>query len=204
MDDENAALIAEHLEAAGDLHAAYGWHMRAARWATNRDIAAARQSWERAVSIADALPADDPTGQPCALLLAPCCAGSPVESMRNVAGARFDELRQLCTAAGDKASLAIGMAGWWWITCFRTGCARRRGWHRKPGPSSSRSAIRPDGGAVFAAIYARIEDGERVTCCGGHRRAIDLADGDPSKGNFFFGCPLAVAFTTRAIARYSL
>ena len=37
--DENAALIAEHLEAAGDLHAAYGWHMRAATWATNRDIA---------------------------------------------------------------------------------------------------------------------------------------------------------------------
>ena len=46
--DENAALIAEHLEAAGDLHAAYGWHMRAATWATNRDIAAARLSWERA------------------------------------------------------------------------------------------------------------------------------------------------------------
>ena len=32
--DENAAFIAEHLEAAGDLHAAYGWHMRAATWAT--------------------------------------------------------------------------------------------------------------------------------------------------------------------------
>ena len=46
--EENAALIAEHLEAAGDLHAAYGWHMRAATWATNRDITAARQSWERA------------------------------------------------------------------------------------------------------------------------------------------------------------
>ena len=29
----------------------------------------------------------------------------------NVAGDRFDELRQLCTAAGDKASLAIAMAG---------------------------------------------------------------------------------------------
>ena len=40
--DENAALIAEHLEAAGDLHAAYQWHMRAATWATYRDIAAAR------------------------------------------------------------------------------------------------------------------------------------------------------------------
>ena len=29
--DENAALIAEQLEAAGELRAAYGWHMRAAR-----------------------------------------------------------------------------------------------------------------------------------------------------------------------------
>ena len=29
----------------------------------------------------------------------------------NVAGERFEELRELCTAAGDKASLAIGMAG---------------------------------------------------------------------------------------------
>ena len=27
------------------------------------------------------------------------------------AGDRFEELRELCTAAGDKASLAIGMAG---------------------------------------------------------------------------------------------
>ena len=28
-DDENAALIAEHAEAAGDLRTAYEWHMRA-------------------------------------------------------------------------------------------------------------------------------------------------------------------------------
>ena len=46
--EENAALIAEHLEAAGELHAAYGWHMRAGAWSTNRDIDAARVSWERA------------------------------------------------------------------------------------------------------------------------------------------------------------
>ena len=58
--DENAALIAEHFEAAGDLRAAYGWHMRAATWATNRDIRAARVGWERARRIADALPADEP------------------------------------------------------------------------------------------------------------------------------------------------
>jgi predicted ATPase len=80
--DQNAALIAEHLEAAGDGHAAYGWHMRAATWATNRNIAAARSSWERAQRIADALPAEDPTGQPCASPREPCCAGPPFESMR--------------------------------------------------------------------------------------------------------------------------
>ena len=58
--DENAALIAEHLDAAGDLHTAYAWHMRAATWATNRDINAARLCWERAQKIADTLPAEDP------------------------------------------------------------------------------------------------------------------------------------------------
>ena len=43
-----------------------------------------------------------------------------------------------------------------------------------------------------------------LTCCAGHRQVIDLADGDPSKGNLLFGSPLALAFTTRAWARYWL
>ena len=51
--EENAALIAEHLQAAGELPAAYGWHMRAAAWLTNRDLVAARSSWARASRIAD-------------------------------------------------------------------------------------------------------------------------------------------------------
>ena len=109
--DENAALIAEHLEAAGDLHAAYDWHMRAATWSTNRDITAARQSWERARNIADALPAEDPNRA--AMRIAPrtMLCGTAWRAHVSVAGDRFDELRELCTAAGDKASLTIGMAG---------------------------------------------------------------------------------------------
>ena len=79
--DENAALIAEHLEAAGDLHAAYGWHMRAATWATNRDISAARLSWERARRSPTPYPPRTPTEPPCASPRAPCCAGPPGESM---------------------------------------------------------------------------------------------------------------------------
>jgi predicted ATPase len=109
--DANAALIAEHLEAAGDLHAAYDWHMRAALWATNRDIVAAQLGWERATKIADALPADDPNRA--AMRIAPrtMLCGNAWRIHINVGGNRFDELRELCTAAGDKASLAIAMAG---------------------------------------------------------------------------------------------
>ena len=54
--DENAALIAEHLEAAWDLAAAYAWHMRAGSWLMGRDVVAARLSWQRARRVADALP----------------------------------------------------------------------------------------------------------------------------------------------------
>ena len=53
--DENAALIASHLEAAGELAAAYRWHMRAAEWLRPRDLAAARTQWESARRIADRL-----------------------------------------------------------------------------------------------------------------------------------------------------
>ena len=51
--DENAALIAEHVQAAGDVPGAYGWHMRAASWLSKQDLAGACQSWERARECAD-------------------------------------------------------------------------------------------------------------------------------------------------------
>src|SRR4029077_7248289 len=109
--DEYAALIAEHLEAAGDRHAAYGWHMRAATWATNRDIAAARLSWERAQTIADALPAEDPNRAAMGIAPRTMLCGTAWRVHDHAAMDRFDELRELCTAAGDKASLAIAMSG---------------------------------------------------------------------------------------------
>ena len=67
--DENAALIAEHLEAAGDLRDAYDWRMRAAAWSSPRDIRAARLNWERARWISDAIPGSD--SQRTALRIAP-------------------------------------------------------------------------------------------------------------------------------------
>ena len=203
--EENAALIAEHLEAAGDGHAAYGWHMRAATWATNRDIAAAWLSWERATTLADALPADDP--QRPAMRIAPrsmlCAIAFRVHM--DVAGDRFEELRQLCTAAGDKASLAIGMAG----------LVIDHGFHDRVREASllaseAMALIESFGdptltvGLSFAAIYAKLESAEYCDMLRWSQRVIDLADGDPSKGTLLFGSPLALALTTRAQARYCL
>ena len=123
----------------------------------------------------------------------------------NVAGARFEELRELCAAAGDKASLAIGMAG---LVIDHAHQARVR--EASQLASEAMALIESLGdptltvGLSFAAIYAKCESGEWPDVLRWSQRVIDLADGDPSKGNFIFGSPLAVAFTTRAIARYCL
>jgi len=203
--EENAALIAEQLQAAGDPHAAYGWHMRAATWATNRDIAAARLSWERAQTIADALPADDPGRA--AMRIAPrtMLCGIAWRAHMDVAGARFDELRELCTAAGDKASLAIAMAGLVIDHAFRD-----RVREASQLASEAMALIESIGDPTLAVglslgpIYAKLESAELSDVLRWSQRVIDLADGDPSKGNLLFGSPLALAFTTRALARFCL
>ncbi|PQM45624.1 Adenylate cyclase 2 [Mycobacterium talmoniae] len=203
--EENAALIAEHLEAAGDLDAAYRWHMRAAAWATNRDIAAARQSWERATKIADALPADDPNRA--AMRIAPrtMLCGTAYRVHMDVAGARFEELRALCTAAGDTASLAIAMAG---LVVDHAHHDRIRQGSELASEAMALTESLGDPmltvGLSFAPIYAKSVSGEWCDVSRWSQRVIDLADGDPSKGNFLFGSPLALAYASRAIGRYSL
>jgi hypothetical protein len=203
--DQNAALIAEHLQAAGDLHAAYGWHMRAATWATHRDIAAARLSWERAQTIADALPQDDPNRA--AMRIAPrtMLCGIAWRVHVNVAGDRFDELRELCAAAGDKASLAIAMAG---LVMDHAYHDRMREASRLA--SEAMTFIDSIGDPTFTVglsapvLYAKAERGEWSEVVRSSQRIIDLADGDPVKGNFIIGSPLAVAITMRGIGRYFL
>jgi len=203
--EENAALIAEHLQAAGDLRAAYGWQMRAATWATNRDIAAAYLSWERAIRIADALPADHPNRAVMRIAPRTMLCGIAWRVHEHVAGARFEELRQLCTAAGDKASLAIGMAGLVMDHLYqaRMGEASRLA-------SEAMALLESVGDATltvglsFEPIYAKAECAEWCDALRWSQRVIDLADGDPSKGNFILGSPLAVAFAQRAMARWCL
>ena len=203
--EENAALIAEHLEAGGDLPAAYGWHLRAGAWATSRNMAAARSSWERARTIADTLPTEDPNQV--AMRIAPrtMLCGTAYRVHPNDAGARFDELRELCGVTGDKGPLAVAMAGLVMDHAYR-------GRIRKTSKLASEAMALIESlgdptltvGLSFPGLYAKFESGQWPDVLRWSQRVIDLADGDPFKGNFIFGSPLALALASRGTARYSL
>ena len=205
--EENAALIAEHLQAAGELHAAYGWHMRSAAWATNRDIAAARVSWERARRIADALPADDPSQlsmriAPRTMLCATAWQARVIQESRG----RFAELRELCSAAGDKVSLAIGMTG---LATELMYAGRAREGSRLA--SEQMALLESIGdpsltiGLAFVAFANWFACGEFDEILRWSQTVIDLAAGDPTKGaGFGMGSPLAIAVAFRCVARWWL
>jgi class 3 adenylate cyclase len=205
--EENAALIAEHLEAAGELHAVYGWHMRAGAWSTNRDLDAARVSWERARRIADALPADDPNQlsmriAPRTMLCATDWQGPTIQESRG----RFAELRELCSAAGDKVSQAIGMSGLVAELCY-AGRAREgaRLASEQMALLESIGDPTPSMGLAFVAFcnwLGVVELGEILRWS---QTIIDLAAGDPAKGaGCGIGSPLAIALAWRGTARWWL
>lgn len=110
--DENAALIAAHLEAAGDLPDAYRWRMRAAERLRHLDLRAARVEWESARRIADEL-SGDRAGlvhmrvAPRAMLMSTLLYTGDSSDTDE----QFEEFRDLAMAAGDLKSLALGTAG---------------------------------------------------------------------------------------------
>ncbi|HZN84661.1 MAG TPA: adenylate/guanylate cyclase domain-containing protein [Mycobacterium sp.] len=201
--DESAALIAEHLQAAGDLRAAYDWHMRASAWSTNRDITAARVSWERARQIADALPDDDPGRT--AMRIAPrtMLSVSSWRAAESDSSERFEELRDLCTGAGDKASLAIGMTGpvseLMWSGHTRD-ASRLASEQMALLESIADPALTI--GAAYGVMVIKAAACEIADLLHWSQTVIDLADGDPTKGaNFAMGSPLAAAIALRGFGR---
>jgi hypothetical protein len=204
--EDNAAVIAEHLQAAGELHAAYGWHMRAGAWSADRDIAAARTSWERARRIADALPDDDPDQlsmriAPGTMLCATDWQGPAAEESRG----RFAELRELCSAAGDKVSLAIGMSGLATELLF---AGRSQGSRLASEQMALLESIGDPTltmGLAFVAFANWFSVGEFGEILRWSQTVIDLAGGDPAMGaGFGLGSPLAIAVAFRGVARWWL
>jgi predicted ATPase len=109
--DENAAMIAAHLEAAGDAREAFGWHMRAGTWLSNRDINAARTSWESARLLADHMGTDEAHRNVMRVAPRALLCGSSWRAAGSIADTSFEELRELCRTSDTQVPLALGMAG---------------------------------------------------------------------------------------------
>ena len=202
QNDENAALIGEHLEAAGDLRAAYDWHMRAGAWSRNRDIAAARMSWARARNAALALPDEDPERLSMRILAGTLLCATAYRMVESMSDSGFEEIRELSAATGDKRPLVFALIGQYTD-------------HMVQGRVREASALGSEAWALLQAIgdpvltvglsvapmIVKQETGEISELLRWSQTAIDLADGDPVKGDIVFGSPLALALVFRGIAR---
>jgi hypothetical protein len=111
----------------------------------------------------------------------------------------------MCTAAGDKASLTIAMAGLVMDHAYQDRVREAsqlasEAWALAESVGDPTLIV----GLSPIAIRAKMGSAEFSDGLRWSQTAIDLADGDPSKGDFIFGSPLALAFTSRGMARYFL
>ncbi|ULP38104.1 AAA family ATPase [Mycolicibacterium rufum] len=204
--EENAALIATHLEAAGNLRDAFAWYMRGAARLTNRDIAAARGLWLRARDVADRLPDDEPDRE--SMAIAPrvllcgylwCVAGT------GLGASGLGDLRERCVAAGDQVSLVMGMSG---VLVSMTLNHQLHDFH--PLAADYIALLDSIGdtamivGLLNIVTHGAFEAGESVRTMQLAERVIALADNDAGLGSFFFESPLAWAIALRGLARCSL
>ena len=203
--DENAALIAEHYEAAGDLHAAFDWHMRAGTWSTFRDIGAARTSWRRARQVADRLSDDDRDRLTMRIAPRTLLCATAFRMGGSGADTGFEELRELCAAAADRQSLAVGMAG---LITWQTMKAHRREASQLADELVQLLAAIGDPtltvALAYAAMLAKHETAEMADVLRFAQLVIDLAEGDSAKGSLIFESPLTAATTMRGFARWCL
>jgi adenylate cyclase len=203
--DENAALIAIQWEAAGELQAAFAWHMRAGTWFNYRDVRAARMSWQRARQAADTLPPEEPERSSMRIVPRTLLCGTAFRVGGGPEDTGFEELRELATAAHDNVSLAIGMAGH--VTTLAFNSHYREALRLASQLDSLVEAIGDPTltiGLLYSAAQAKWEAGEATECVRLAQRVIDLADGDPTKGNVMLASPLAWALAVRGAGKLSL
>jgi hypothetical protein len=111
----------------------------------------------------------------------------------------------LCSIAGDKASLALGMTG---MVMDHMMHARLR--EASQLASEQMALLESIGdpaltvGAGSMAILIKYRTGEIADVLRWSQTVIDWADGDPAKGNLVVGSPLALALVWRGVARFWL
>ena len=116
---------------------------------------------------------------------------------------RFEELRELCTAAGDKASLAIGMAG-----LVMEHVIRGRQIEASQLASENMALIESIGDPAltvalsFTSCVAKIQVAEMEDVLRWSQAVIDLAEGAPVGESIILGDPVAVALAFRGVSEW--
>jgi hypothetical protein len=117
-------------------------------------------------------------------------------------GSGFEELRELCAAAGDKRSLAMAMFGQMTelMAQARVGEGARLATEHE---LLLESIGDPEFmlGLCWGTMAVKQETGQFADILRWSQAAIDIADGDPTKADFFVMSPLSLAMVFRGFAR---
>jgi type IV secretory pathway VirB2 component (pilin) len=134
------------------------------------------------------------------MLCATAWRGTP-----ELVSSRFEEFRELCAAADDLPSLAIGMTG---LVAEHMQFGRMREAMRLADEQMALVESLGDAllsvAAVFPTIAVKSHGGDTAGVLKWSQAVIDWAAGDPAKGSFAIGSPLAVALVVRGGVRWWL
>ena len=201
--DQNAALIAEHFEAAGDLHAAFGWHMRAAAWAKPATL------WRRGPVASGH--AKSPTRCPPTMRIAPRCASPPAPGC----AATPSESMSISPTASLRSCESFPRHRGQAVAGRRYGRTDDGAYASWPGAQASRLAsetmalVESIGEPTLTVRLSLVAIGVKSQTCEmaealrWSQAVIELTDGDTTKGDILFGSPLAAALASRGTARWA-
>jgi adenylate cyclase len=200
--DERAALVASHFEAAGDELASARWQLRAANWARRRNLTEAKQRWRATLAHLACVPENDEAltlGIQARARLLQVGARIGIDSVE--AQTLFDEGRALAEHLGDKGQLA-GLTQFYAAALFL-------GWgeaqesvtfYRKAAQLADQTmdpAVRAGasvGLTIGVAYTGPLGDGLRVT-----DELLAVCSGDPDRGLEYLGySPMVRLFLSRA------
>ena len=132
------------------------------------------------------------------------CSNSFRRFHTDVSG-RFEELRELCTVADDKGSLAMGMAGLMMEHVIRgrlLEASHLASEYMALVESIGHPAVKV--ALTFASCVAKFQVGELEDVLRWSQAVIDLDDGEPEAESIILGSPLAMAWAFRGTAKWSM
>ena len=179
--------------------------MRAGAWSLNRDITAAHTSWARARQLADNLPTDDTNRADARIAARTQIAATAWRAGGSGAESGFEELRDLCAAAGDQRSLA-----WeWQDRSSRSEVQNRRREASQLGAELTAVLQRLGDPALtvaagVSAVVAKFWTAEMTELLRVAELVIDASGGDVTIGNLVVESPVLLVYALRGIARWCL